>query len=120
MERFVLATKEQREHLTKVFGCTDRMIRNALSFRSESDLAKRIRIAAEKNGCRVHVVVDEMECIFDSNGTLHQLYPNGAQLEIDKSSGNGVLLHKGEIIAEYHSVSVNQIRDIQKRAIALC
>ena len=119
MERFLLANKEQREHLRKVFGCTDRMIREALSFRSESDLARRIRIAAKKHGCRVHVVVDEMECLFDCNGTIHQLFPNGAQLEINKSSGEGILLYKGKTIAEYHSVRVSDMRDIQKRAIAL-
>jgi len=119
MERFLLANKEQREHLMRIFGCTERMIREALSFRSESDLAKRIRIAAQKNGCRVHGVVDEMECLFDSNGTIHQLFPNGAQLEIDKTSGKGLLLHKGKTVAEYYSVRISDIRDIQRRAIAL-
>lgn len=120
-KKFISADKEAFGKLKAIFRCSDRMIRNALSFdenKGNSDLAKRIRQAAKINGCHTYLVVDEMECFFDSDGTMHNLCPNGAQIEISKETGKGIIIYKGDVVAEYDQVMVSQIPSIQARAMA--
>lgn len=120
-QKFISADKDAFAKLKTIFNCSDKMIRNALSFNKEkgnSDLAKRIRHTAKILGCHTYVVVDEMECFFDSDGTMHQLCPNGAQIEVSKETGKGVIIYKGDVVAEYNQVMVSQIPSIQARAMA--
>lgn len=45
MKKYIHATKEQREHLMRIFKCKERTIRNALTFdeaRGNTDLARKI------------------------------------------------------------------------------
>lgn len=122
MKRFIAVTREQREKLIRIFGCTSRMIEFALAFDSRkgnSDMARRIRKAALEMGCLTHVVHAETECFYDSDGTMHQPFPNGAHIELYKDSGEGVIIHKGNIVARYENVKVAEIPAIQQRAAAL-
>ncbi len=119
MKRFIAITTEQRGKLEKIFGCTPRMISYALAFdtrKGNTDLAKRIRKAALEMGARVTVVTTEMESMVDSEGTLHQVFPNGAHIELYKSDGRGVIIFNGETVAEYENVKVREIGAIQQRA----
>ena len=121
-QKFISANKVAFERLKGVFGCSDKMIYNALSFdkeRGNSDLAKRIRHTAKILGCHTYVVVDETECFFDTtDGIMRQLCPNGAQIEVSKETGKGVIIYKGDVVAEYNQVMVSQIPSIQARAMA--
>lgn len=122
MKKFIAVTREQREKLIRIFGCTGRMIEFALAFDSkkgQSDLARRIRKAAREMGCLTHVVHAETECFYDSEGTMHQPFPNGAHIELYKDSGEGVIIHKGNIVARYENVKVAEIPAIQALAAAL-
>lgn len=119
MERYISATKDQRQKLMKIFGCGERMIRKALSYRSESLLAKKIRIAAEEDGCHTYVAMEEMECWHDSDNMMHQLFPNGAKIEIDKTSGKGIIYHKGIRVVEKDEVYVSDLSELQEIAKAL-
>ena len=122
MKIFIAITTEQRGKLEKIFGCTPRMISYALAFdtrKGNTDLAKRIRKAAFEMGAQVTVVTTEMESMVDSEGTLHQIFPNGAQIELYKGDGRGVIIFKGETVAEYENVKVKEIGAIQQRAQAL-
>jgi len=122
MKMFISASKEQRQHLMRIFKCKERTIRNALTFdeaRGNTELAKKIRHAAKIAGCHTYVVAMEFECFYDADGTMHQLFPNGAQIELSKETGKGVIIYKGNVVAEYNNVKVSQIRDIQKLAAAI-
>lgn len=121
MKKFISADKEAFAKLKHIFKCSDRTIRNALSFdekRGVSNRAKRIRHAAKTIGCHTYIVADEVECFFDWDGTMHNLCPNGAQIEISKETGKGVIIYKGNVVAEYEQVMVSQIPSIQARAMA--
>lgn len=121
-KKFISADKEAFRKLKAIFKCTDRMIRYALSYdegKGNTELAKRIRRAAKINGCHTYVVVDEMECFYDADGTMHNLCPNGAQIEISKETGKGLIIFKGDVVAEYDNVMFSQIPSIQARAMAL-
>ncbi len=119
MDRYISATPEQREKLMKIFGCTDRTIQNALTFRNNSDLSKRIRIAARKDGCCTYAVTKESECFFDSDGNLIQPFQNGAVIELYKETGEGALLHRGRTIERYSDVRIADIPAIQRKAMSL-
>lgn len=122
MKKYIHASKEQREKLMKIFRCTERTIRNALTYDSSkgnSDLAKRIRHTAKIAGCHTYVVTEEFECFFDADGIMYQLFPNGAQIELSKDTGVGEIIYKGKVVAKYENVAVTQISKIQERAMAI-
>lgn len=122
MKKFIHASKEQKEKLMKIFHCGDRTVRNALTFdegKGDSDLCKKIRFTALQDGCHTYVVVKEFECFHDeADGIMYQLFPNGAQVELDKNTGIGEVYYKGELIARYERVQLTDINAIQARARA--
>lgn len=119
MKKYLSATKGQREHLMKIFGCCDRMVRDALSYRSDTELAQKIRKAAKENGCPTYRIGLEMETIFDSDGAMHQVFPNGAEIEVDKELGKVNLVFRGEIVEAYGDIHVSEIKAIQQKAKSL-
>ena len=50
MGKKVLVDQEIREKLRNMFGCSRKMVWEALNYRTDSDLAKRIRHTAIKLG----------------------------------------------------------------------
>lgn len=119
MNKYISATTEQRKKLEKIYNCTERMIRKALSFQSRSDLAERIRLAATKMGCQTYTVTKESECFYDSDGNLVQPFQNGAVIELDKRTGNGRIVLNGIAVATYTDVNLTDIPAIQQRAASL-
>ncbi|WP_290150420.1 hypothetical protein [Muribaculum intestinale] len=119
MKKYISATKKEREKLMKVFKCTERMVYLALSFGSDTDLARRIRLGAKNIGCHTYVVTTEMECISDHDGIMRQLLPNGAQIELSKETGKATIIYKGNRVAEYDHVTLAEISAIQQRAMAM-
>lgn len=122
MKKYIHATKEQREKLMKIFGCTDRTVRNALTFdcsKGNSNLAKRIRHTAKIAGCHTYVVTEEFECFHDADGIMYQLFPNGVQIELSKVTGIGEIIYKGKAVARFDHVQLTDIPAIQQRAAAI-
>lgn len=123
MKKYIHASKEQKERLMRIFKCTERTVRNALTYdasRGESERARKIRFTAKQWGCHSYAVVGEFECFRDeADGIMYQLFPNGAQIELDKNTGRGVIIYKGSPVAEYTDVHVKQIKAIQARAAAI-
>lgn len=80
-ERFYTSTAAQRRKLEAAFGVTDRAVRKALYFDSDSDLSRRIRKAARENGCVLAAALPVAETIHaTADGTMLQELDNGAQL----------------------------------------
>lgn len=122
MERYIHVARADREFIEKAFGVTGRTIRNALSFdkkRGETDTARRIRRLAVERGGVVMVAAPEVETLHDHDGMISQYFPNGAKLELDKSTGGGVVTFKGDEVARYEDVSINRLAAIQHHAAAL-
>lgn len=122
MKKYIHVTKENREGLARIFGVSDRMVWNAITFdaaRGGTDLARRIRKAALERGGIVMVEVPEVETLYDADGFIRQYMPNGAQLEIDKETGNGVVLHRGQRVKEFENLPVREIEKVQEWAMGL-
>lgn len=90
MRKYIVATKDQRAAIMKVFGVTDRTVRNALGYDPQwgnTDTARRIREMARKQGATTYYAVTGDEVFFDSEGNMHQVFANGAEIFIDKNTG---------------------------------
>jgi hypothetical protein len=102
-----------------IFGCTERMVHKALAYDSDSDLAKRIRIAALKHGCHQMVELLEIETFHDADHYMRQYLPNGAMLELSKITGTCDVIFRGKTVRHYNKVMVSEINNIQAYAGAL-
>lgn len=120
IKRYIAVTKANREFLIKLFKVTNRTISNSLDLDLPStDVRRRIRRAAIEGGGEVMVTLREVETIHDANNRMIQTFPNGARLEIDKTTGNATIIYKGEEIAKFENVMISQLYDIQSIACHL-
>lgn len=119
MKKSITVTAEQSRKLEKIFDCTDRMVRKALTFNSDSLLARKIRMAARKMGCKAQLIVAESECFYDSEGNMIQSFINGASIKLDKTTGKGYVIFNENVVAELDDVKVADIPAIQLRAASL-
>ena len=119
MKKYIAVTDKQRQLIVDAFKITTRMVRLALSYDSDSNLAKRIRkLALEAGGVKM-VAIAETECIFDSEGNMTQLMPNGAVIEISKETGDAKVFTKGKQRIHVEDIRVREIAALQSAAMEL-
>ena len=114
-KRISLGTQAQTD-ISRAFGITDRMVRKALAYDSDSDLAKRIRQAALQKGGRVMYTLAEMETMHDADGVIRQYLPGGVTIELSKRDGSGRIVRQGRTLWEGQDVKVDGIEQIQQMA----
>ena len=119
MKKKIEVTKECKTFLMDAFGVTERTVRNALCFAQDNELARRIRLLARERGGYIITTGKEIETFHDADGVMRQYFPNGAVLELNKETGDGVVLFKGNPERTYENVLVSQIAGIQDWAEAL-
>lgn len=124
MKQYIHVTKETREKLMKLFGCTGRMLNYALRFdeqKGNTALAKKIRKAAYENCGILMNVIPGVETFHDHDGYMRQYLPNGAMLEFGKTEDTkgGDVWFKGEKVKHYDEVMLNEIESIQNWAKSL-
>lgn len=119
--RMIAADSVLRAKLQRIFNVGDRAVRNALDWTSESELARKIRFTALKNGGVMIAPINGMETFHDSDEDrmMRQYMPNGAVLEFSKATGEGNVYLDGVCVAHYDHVQFTQIEEIQKYAAAL-
>lgn len=119
--RMIAADSVLRTKLMRIFKVGDRAVRNALDWSSDSDLAKKIRYTAMQNGGVVIAPIKGMETFHDSDEDkmMRQYMPNGAVLELSKTTGEGNVYFGGEVVAHYDKVQITQIESIQRYAAQL-
>lgn len=122
MRKFIHADKGVTAKLKAIFKCSDRTIRNALTFdenKGNSALCKKIRFTALQYGCHTYTVDKEGECFHDeADRIMWCLYPNGAKVGLNKITGEGEIIYKGEVVARYDNVQLTDIPAIQAKAQA--
>lgn len=120
MKQVIDISAEVREGIRKTFKVTDVAIWYALSYdekRGQSDTAKRIRQYAKMNG-GVDIMVTEKSdtVIFDSDGSFHQYFPNGAMIVINKRTGNATISWKGKPVLTFEDIKIRQVERLQTLA----
>lgn len=119
--RTIRVTKETTKELAKMFNCTERMVYKALSFESQTLLARKIQYVARKEkGGWVEAAVPEDEIFYDTmddgEHLMRQYFNNGAILEVSLTTGEGVVRFKGSPRYRYSEVLVIDIPTIQNYA----
>ena len=120
MKQVIDVSAEVREGIRKTFKVTDAAIWYALNYdekRGQSDTAKRIRQYAKMNG-GVDIIVAEKSdtVIFDSDGSFHQYFSNGAMIVINKRTGNATISWKGEPVLTFEDIKIRQVERLQTLA----
>ena len=120
MKKNIAVSKEVREKIVKIFGVTQRHVFNALNLDyPETDLIKRIRIAAKQNGGVLMASIPAGEMIHFADGTMRADFDNGAFIEGYRNDGTIHIFHKGKEVAVYENVTLPMIFEIKERAEAL-
>lgn len=120
MKKNIAVSKEAREKIAKAFNVTERTVFNALNLdRPETDIAKRIRIAAKQNGGVMMATIPSGEAIYFADGTMRMDFDNGAFCEFYRTDGTGHIFLKGKEVESYDNVTVPKIFEIKERAAAL-
>lgn len=118
MDKRIKVSDDLRRKIAKTFGVTETTVRSALRYDSkkgQTETAVKIRMMALKNGGVVTVSLPECETIHDEkNGTMVQVFGNGAKLVIDKNDGTAVAFYKGRARMRWENVMVSQIHVIQE------
>ncbi|MBD5584884.1 MAG: hypothetical protein HDQ88_07370 [Clostridia bacterium] len=123
--RYIEATKETRKNLEKALGCTDRMIRNALTYVSDTKLARKIRyIAVKEYGAVPMSHCPECETMHnvteDGRQLMVQNFDNGVRLEIDKQTGAAVVYdRKGRVLETRQIERFPELSEVQLYAKSL-
>lgn len=121
MKKYISVNKEGIRKLMTVFSVGERCVKNALAYRSNSELAKKIQFTALEHyyGCTYYIGT-EMECFFDSDSCMHQVFPNRAEIYVNKQTGEvTVYSPKGDVAARYADPHMSKIYEMQRFAAAL-
>ena len=124
-ERYIDATEEATAKLAKAFNVTQKMVYLALTYRKNSETARKIRYTA------VHVYGATAMCHYPECETLHNItkdgrplmvqnFDNGARLEVDKQTGAAVLYdRKGVVVCSRKIEKFPDLSEIQLQAESL-
>lgn len=124
MEKFITATKETREQITKAFrGISRQTLWRALHFEDinkGTDTERKIRKMALNRGGVVMVVSPAIETVHDVDGFMRQYFPNGAMLEANKITGVvKVYDRNGNVTLTAEHVRISKLIEIQRHAKSL-
>lgn len=124
-ERYIDASEEVMAKLAKVFGCTEKYVYMALTYRKDNATAKKIRFTAVHNyGAKPYKHCPECETLHnltaDGRKVMEQRFDNGAVLTVDKESGAlTVRDRRGNVKGEAVVSGISTLAEMQMMAEAL-
>lgn len=128
-QRIIVITPQERDYLMKIFGCSDVSVYEAVKYRKNNDLHKKIRKAAIERGNPQMVLAPEFDTIYITNRRdadekmrryMVQTFENGATLEGCFQTGLMVLRDKhGAVRGQWQNPKVTEITAIQEVAMSL-
>lgn len=98
MSRQILTDKETKHFLMKAFGCTQQAVWQALTYKRDSEQARRIRVLALKRGGKlVDGSVPECETTHEEvERTMTQTFGPRVKMVYDKETGETTVYVDGE------------------------
>lgn len=103
------------QFLQKAFGISRVTLWRALSYKSNTDKAQKIRSVAMQRGGQVWTVDDnQMDTVYDYDGVMHQYFGEHISLEIDRSNRVTVYID-GEVKEEHESMNIAELLKLQER-----
>lgn len=120
-ERYIEVGTDVAEKLAERLGCTAKMVYMALTYRKDTELARKIRYTAVKYFGGVPMI-HVPECTTwhdtteDGRQIMRQVFNNGATLTVDKKTGEvWITNRKGEAV-EYRN-SITLLADLFKMQV---
>ena len=128
-KRIIVITPQERDYLMKQFGCSYVSVYEAVKYRKNNLLHKKIRKAAIERGGQQMILAPEFETIYITNRAdadkgmsryMVQTFENGATLEGNLTTGLVVIRDKrGEVKGQWDSPKISELMAIQEVAQSL-
>ncbi len=123
-ERYIDATEGVREKLAKAFHCTSKFVYMSLTYRADSEKARKIRhTAVNEYGATPMRHCPECETLHetteDGREIMRQEWNNGAVLVWYKGSSEVIVRHKGRDVLHENCESLPRFTEIQLYAESL-
>ena len=114
MKKQILTDRAEKAYLQKLFGCTHVMVWKALTFNSDSELARRIRVAALKRGGKLSDGdMPEMETYHDTETMTHTFGPR-VKLIFYKADGTVDVLVDDEVKIKRQVHGIPEFMELQQ------
>lgn len=128
-KRIIVITPQERDYLMKQFGCSYVSVYEAVKYRKNNQLHKKIRKAAIERGNPQMVLTPEFDTIYitnrkdadeNMNRYMVQTFENGATLEGNFSTGLVEIRNRrGEVKGQWKNPMVSELSAIQEQAANL-
>ena len=124
-ESYIKVSNEARAKLARLFNVEEKTVYLALTYRRDSDKARKIRYAAvRKYGGVAMCHCPECETLHEIREGERQLmvqnFDNGIKLEIDKQTGAAVMYdRRGAVVCRRHIEKFPELSELQLYAESL-
>lgn len=110
-----MTDKETKHFLMKTFGCTQQAVWQALTFKRDSDKAKKIRTLALKRGGKlVDGYVPECDTVFnEADQTMVQTFGPRVKMVYDRETGETRVYVDGECRESHAGLDVPEFMQLQ-------
>ena len=115
MEKKIYVSEKNKAHLRKVFGCSTMMVWKALNFKSDSELARKIRYTAltQLNGTPNWKQTDVETTHEEVEKTMTQRYGERIKLVYDRNDGSTSILVDGKVTRKEQDLSIPAFMKLQ-------
>lgn len=115
MEKKIYVSEKNKAHLRKVFGCSTMMVWKALNFKSDSELARKIRYTAltQLNGIPNWKQADVETTHEEVEKTMTQRYGERVKLVYDRNDGSTSILVDGKVTRKEQDLSIPAFMKLQ-------
>lgn len=124
-KRYIDATPEAQAKLAKRFNVTTKYVYMCLTYRADSEKARKIRYTAVKEyGATAMCHCPECETLHniteDGRDLMVQNFDNGVRLEIEKHTGAAVVYNRrGAVVSRRQIVEFPELAELQLYAESL-
>lgn len=123
MKKHVYLDKANKGKLQQVFSCTDVMVWKALTFESDSELARKIRHTAIKEFGGVLMgdgVYSSMETTFEtSQNTMTQTFSNRVKIIVYMNTNRTAVLVDGEVKKIEDGLTIPEFMNLQREVFKI-
>lgn len=115
MDKQILTDNETKTFLVKAFGCSRQAVWQALTFKRDSDTARRIRVLALKRGGKLMgAEVPECETTYEeAERTMTQAYGPRVKIVYDRETGETAVYVDGERKESHAGLDVPELMQLQ-------
>ena len=115
MEKKIFVDEKAKGHLRKVFKCTNVMVWKALNFKSDSELARKIRFTAltQLNGTPNWKQADVETTHEETEQTMTQTYSERVKLVLDRKDSSVSVFVDNVVTRKEKELSISAFMELQ-------